>query len=418
MKIVIRRACTDPDQYPFDAAERKGIGHPDTLADLVADAFSRRYATWCRDQFGMVPNHWVDKVNLVGAAAEVTFGGFSIDKPIDCYLFGKITDRVGSTAIPIDELFQGTIASVLPTALGDDRILNHVRLHVNNTRGVAVDHDSQFYRPEATSALAEVLARESVANDTVICVGASRHGLAAGVAVGLERRITGTEFRALFPAVGTDVKVMVVRVGGELDLTVAVPLHPEQVDSWESYRTLLAEVEEAVLAELKDVLDREPRARTVTSVDLRLNTKDAPGRGYLAPFGTALGKGDCGVVGRGNRYSGVIEPLRPASCEAPAGKNPVHHVGKIYTAVAADAAQRIMAATSAYAEVTIAARNGGQLREPAFLLVSLDRDTDAATEAEIEQIARRAVGESDAFTDRFLAVDPVTRFRDGQGWTR
>src|SRR5690606_4142375 len=107
--------------------------------------------------------------------------------------------------------------------------------HVNNTRGVAVDHDSQFYRPEATSALAEVLARESVANDTVICVGASRHGLAAGVAVGLERRITGHGFRALFPAVGTDVKVMVVRVGGELDLTVAVPLHPEQVDSWESY---------------------------------------------------------------------------------------------------------------------------------------------------------------------------------------
>ena len=50
-------AC-HPDRAPFDAAERKGIGHPDSLADLVADSFSRRYSAFCRDQFGAVPNHW------------------------------------------------------------------------------------------------------------------------------------------------------------------------------------------------------------------------------------------------------------------------------------------------------------------------------------------------------------------------
>jgi S-adenosylmethionine synthetase len=413
MRIVVRQACVSPDRAPFDAAERKGIGHPDSLADLVADTFSQRYAAWCLRQFGVVPNHWVDKVNLVGAVAEVAFGGFAIHKPIDCYLFGKITDNVGSTAIPIDALFYESVIDVLPAALGDSSVVDHLRLHTNNTRGVAVDHDREFYLPEAPGSLAQVLARESVGNDTVICVAGSRRGLAADMAVRLEQRITGTEFRSRFPAVGTDVKVMVVRVGADLDVTVAVPIRPEAVASFDAYRTCLAEVQSAVSGDLKTLLDGEPRARAVTAVALHLNTKDAPGRGYLAPFGTSLGKGDCGAVGRGNRYSGAIEPLRPASCEAPAGKNPVHHVGKIYTAVAGEAARHVMAETSMYAEVTIAARNGSALGDPAYVLVALDHLPGTAVTAEVERIVRHHLAGAADFAERFLATDTVERFRGG-----
>jgi len=413
MKITIQQACVSPDAQPFDVAERKGIGHPDSLADLVADTFSRRYSSWCLRQFGVVPNHWVDKVNLVGAAADVGFGGYEIRKPVDCYLFGKVTDQIGATPVPVEAIFHESVSTVLSTVLGDRRILDHVRLHVNNTRGVAVDHATEFYLPTAPASLAGVLAEESVANDTVICVGAGRRGLAADLAARLESHLTSTGFRHVFPAVGTDVKVMVIRVGTELDITAAVPFHPELVPSWDAYRTALGEVQAALSADLKRLLDQEPRAATITGVSLHLNTKDLPGRGYLAPFGTSLGKGDCGAVGRGNRYSGAIEPLRPASCEAPAGKNPIHHVGKIYTAVAAEAAQRILADTSVYAEVTIAARNGGQLGSPAFVMVALDRDPGTATLSAIERIVRWSVGGSASFKDRFLATDPVARFRDG-----
>src|SRR3954452_17173725 len=100
MQIVIKHADIDPDHAAFDAAERKGIGHPDSLADLVADTFSHRYIRWFQANLGVIPNHWVDKVNLVGAAANVRFGGYEILKPADCYLFGKITDRVGTVAVP------------------------------------------------------------------------------------------------------------------------------------------------------------------------------------------------------------------------------------------------------------------------------------------------------------------------------
>lgn len=413
MQISIRHACVDPDDQPFDVAERKGVGHPDSLADLLADAFSQRYSSWCLREFGAIPNHWVDKVNLVGAAADVRFGGFDILKPADCYLFGKITDRVGATQVPIEEIFRSVVLDVLPAALGDHRILEHLRLHINNTRGTAVDHDPKFYRPDTASAINTVLATESVANDTVVCVGTSRRGLAADLAMRLERRLTDEGFRQVVPAAGTDVKVMVVRINSALEVTAAVPFHPELVGSWPAYRAALAEAQSAASAELKSLLDQEPRAWNTPGLSLHLNTKDLPGRGYLAPFGTSLGKGDCGAVGRGNRYSGVIEPLRPASGEAPAGKNPVHHAGKIYTALAAEAAERVLAETSAYAEVTITARNGGQLDDPAHVLVSVDREVNATTVTEIEEVVRRAVAGASTFAARFLAAEPLARFRNG-----
>jgi S-adenosylmethionine synthetase len=52
---------------------------------------------------------------------------------------------------------------------------------------------------------------------------------------------------------------------------------------------------------------------------------------YLTVLGTSAEGGDCGQVGRGNRVNGVMPLNRPISSEAAAGKNPVSHVGKIYT---------------------------------------------------------------------------------------
>jgi S-adenosylmethionine synthetase len=405
MKIIKSLGACHPDQASFDVAERKGIGHPDSLADLVADAFSRRYASLCLERFGVVPNHWVDKVNLVGAAAEVRFGGYDIRKPVDCYLFGKITERVDGTELPIAQLFDEVVRAVLVEALGNKDVLGHLRLHVNNTAGVAVDHDEQFYRPRTVAGVRQVLADESVANDTVMCAGTGARGVAGEAAVWLESLLTDADFQARYDT-GTDVKVMVVRAGTELDVTAAVPFHPQHVIGWTAYRERLDTIRDELGAELKRFLDELPIS--MSGARLHLNTKDVPGRGYLAPFGTSLGKGDCGAVGRGNRYNGVIEPLRPSSGEAPAGKNPLHHVGKIYTAVADDLARRLFAEAGIYAEVVIAARNGGRLDRPAYVLIRSDQPIGPGGEA----IARDAIGTAASYHERFLATDPVDRFRE------
>ncbi len=413
MKIIVEQGVIDPDRKSFDVAERKGVGHPDSLADLVADAFSHRYIRWSQDNLGVIPNHWVDKVNLVGAAAEVSFGKFEIIKPVDCYLFGKVTERVGAATIPIENLFADAVTSVLPVALGDKRVLEHLRLHVNNSSGIAVDHDPQFYRPSSPTGVRGVLAAETVANDTVICVGGSRPGLAGSLAMRLESAITGPEFRAAHPAIGTDVKVVVVRVGSEVDITACVPCHPEAVESFAAYSETLSEVRVAVAVLVEGILAADERASGIAGWGLHLNTKDVPGRGYLAPFGTSLGKGDCGAVGRGNRFSGTIEPLRPSSCEAPSGKNPLHHAGKIYSSLTLEAAAAILQQTGSFAEVTVAARNGAPLDEPAYVLVTLDRHADALMSRQVEGIVRQTLATAGEFAGKFLDLDLIDNFRTG-----
>jgi S-adenosylmethionine synthetase len=153
----------------------------------------------------------VDKVTLVGAASHVTYGGFTVHKPVDGYLFGKATARIGGEAIDLDGMFRQVVEQTLTAALGDDAILGHLDTHVNNTSGTAADHDPEFYAPAGAETLRRVMERESVANDTVICTGNSTVGSAGRMAGWLETFINTTGFRERFPMVGSDVKVMVAR---------------------------------------------------------------------------------------------------------------------------------------------------------------------------------------------------------------
>jgi S-adenosylmethionine synthetase len=76
-----------------------------------------------------------------------------------------------------------------------------------------------------------------------------------------------------------------------------------------------------------------------------VNTLDEPGRGmggvYLSVLGTSAESGDSGQIGRGNKVNGVISINRPMGTEAAAGKNPVSHVGKIYSIFTHQVAQKV-----------------------------------------------------------------------------
>jgi S-adenosylmethionine synthetase len=130
----------------FNVVERKGIGHPDSLADLVAEEFSRRYSRHGIDRFGFIPNHWVDKVALIGAESDVTFGTYTVRKPVTAYLFGKMTRSIGSETLPIEDLFTAVVEEILGKSVGSD-ILLYLRTVSENTAGISADHPASFYRP-------------------------------------------------------------------------------------------------------------------------------------------------------------------------------------------------------------------------------------------------------------------------------
>ncbi|MCX7841342.1 MAG: methionine adenosyltransferase, partial [Anaerolineae bacterium] len=53
--IVITRATGDYiDSLPVEIVERKGIGHPDSLCDGMAERISVEYSKWCLEHFGMI----------------------------------------------------------------------------------------------------------------------------------------------------------------------------------------------------------------------------------------------------------------------------------------------------------------------------------------------------------------------------
>jgi S-adenosylmethionine synthetase len=165
------------------------------------------------------------------------------------------------------------------------------------------------------------------ANDTSAAVGYYPLSPCERVVLGLERYLNSTRFKQTHPETGEDIKVMGLRTGKVLDLTVAMPLICRYIRSESDY------------FERKDMLAREMRKFVMRfggfkDVRINYNTLDEKGRGlggvYLTLLGTSAEDADSGQVGRGNRVNGLISMNRPMGTEAAAGKNPVSHVGKIY----------------------------------------------------------------------------------------
>jgi S-adenosylmethionine synthetase len=122
---------------------------------------------------------------------------------------------------------------------------------------------------------------------------------------------------------------------------------------------------------------------------------------YLTVTGSSAEAGDDGQVGRGNGFGGLITPMRPQSGEAPAGKNPVSHVGKTYHAVADDAARRILDETEAEdVTVELVSRIGTPITRPQAAHVAVSGRVDRAR---VHDILQDCLDDWAAVRDRLLA---------------
>jgi S-adenosylmethionine synthetase len=64
-----------PHQGRIEVVERKGVGHPDTICDNIAEQVSIALSKYYLDEFGTVMHHNVDKGLLVGGIARPSYGG-------------------------------------------------------------------------------------------------------------------------------------------------------------------------------------------------------------------------------------------------------------------------------------------------------------------------------------------------------
>lgn len=86
-----------------ELVERKGLGHPDYIADASAEAVSKALSNYYLEKYGVILHHNVDKVLVVGGQANPRFGGGDIIQPIYILVAGRVTTEV-KTATGVEKV--------------------------------------------------------------------------------------------------------------------------------------------------------------------------------------------------------------------------------------------------------------------------------------------------------------------------
>lgn len=310
---------------PLELVERKGLGHPDTLCDALAENLSRLLCAAYLERFGVILHHNVDKALLRGGAARPAFGGGEVLEPIELYLAGRATLEARGVRVPVEELAVEGARQWLRTHLRSLDVDKHVRV-IPLLRPTSSDLSALFLRASSGA--------PPLSNDTSLGVGFAPLDELERTVLAVEQHLCSAEVQRQHPELGEDVKVMGVRHQGAVSLTVACAMVGRFLSSADDYR-LKKEQARALIAEVARPLCRGPVEVVLNAAD-----GDTPESLYLTVTGLSAEAGDDGQVGRGNRVNGLITPYRPMVLEAAAGKNPVTHVGKLYNL----AAQRIATA--------------------------------------------------------------------------
>ncbi|MEM2308814.1 MAG: methionine adenosyltransferase, partial [Sulfolobales archaeon] len=310
---------TPTQELPVELVERKGLGHPDYIADAVAEASSVALSKYYTERFGLILHHNVDKVLVVGGQSSPVFGGGEVLHPIYIIVAGRATEFVsvgGSLErIPIGTIVVGAVK---------DWIKRNFRF-LDPDRHVVVDYMIRSGSVDLVKTFEAGAKSVPLANDTSFGVGFAPLTTLEKLVLEAERELNSPKVKSELPEVGEDIKVMGLRVGNKIKLTVAVALISHLIPDSDHYMSVKEEIGNRVL-------DLATKIAPNAEVEVNVNTADNPKLGvyYLTVTGTSAEHGDDGATGRGNRACGLITPMRRMSLEATAGKNPVSHVGKLY----------------------------------------------------------------------------------------
>jgi S-adenosylmethionine synthetase len=382
MELAIERLETlSPAQLPVEIVERKGLGHPDTICDALAENLSIELSRFYLERFGSILHHNVDKALLCGGVARPAFGGGEVLEPIEIYLAGRATIEHGGVRIPVDEIAIEASRTWLKANLRYLDVDRHVRIHPR-IRATSSELATLFLGRGHTGA--------ALANDTSFGTGFAPFDALETTVYAAEQVLNAPNVKATHPWIGEDVKVMGARHDAQLRLTVACALVGRHVANLSDYQKKKADARALVLTAVSHAAG--------TEVGVEVNTADGetPDRIYLTVTGLSGEAGDDGQVGRGNRVNGLITPYRPMSLEAAAGKNPVSHVGKLYNVLANRIARAVVAQVNAVEQVDcyMLSQIGHPIDDPQLLDIKVrvaDPGGFAAVRPQIAEVARGQV---------------------------
>ncbi|ELZ13485.1 S-adenosylmethionine synthetase [Halovivax asiaticus JCM 14624] len=388
-----RRAVNDQE---IEIVERKGIGHPDSICDGIAEHVSQALAQTYLDRVGTVLHFNTDETQLVAGEAAPAFGGGEVVDPIYLLIVGRATKHYDGQTIPTEAIAlraaREYLAETIPELTFGEDIVVDVKLGEGSG-----DLQSVFGEDDVSVPMA---------NDTSYGVGHAPLSETEEIVREAERRLNGP-YSADHPELGTDVKIMGKREGDEIDVTVAAAMIDEHIQDMDAYRDAVEDVRAFVADVAAEHTDRTVRVHVNTADDY-----DA-GSIYLTVTGTSAEQGDDGSVGRGNRANGLITPNRSMSMEATSGKNPVNHIGKIYNLLSTQIAQATVAEVDGVRDlrVRLLSQIGRPIDHPHVAdvhVVTEDGVSIEAVEDEVTAIVDRELGAVTDLTRRVIEGELTT----------
>jgi S-adenosylmethionine synthetase len=306
------------DQIPLEKqrielVERKCLGHPDSLADGIAESISQALCKAYLEEFGVVLHHNTDQGEVVAGESAPKFGGGRMIRPMYVLLDGRATKQFNGITVPTDavavEAAHKYIHKILPELNLNRDLMIDCRLGTGSTDLRDVFKPSQGKVPRS--------------NDTSFGVGHAPFSEVETIIKNSADYID-TKLRKKYPAIGQDIKIMGLRDGNTITLTIACAIVDRYCKDIREYSEYMSLLNEEITAVAKKSTKRKVVVHVNTADDIKKKSV------FLTVTGTSAEMGDDGSVGRGNRCNGLITPNRPMSMEATSGKNPINHIGKIY----------------------------------------------------------------------------------------
>lgn len=366
-------------EQPIEYVERKGKGHPDTLIDGIVEKTSIELSRAYLEKTGQILHHNVDKGLIIGGESTAKFGSGSITKPIEVIVAGRATRSMKGTTIDVDSI---AIQAAKDYLRENTRFLDIEKEVIYGTKiqKGSADLAGVFHRSDEAP----------LANDTSFGIGFAPFTETEKLALETELYLNSKDYKERMPSVGEDIKVMGVREGQDITLTIAIAFVAQYVKSIDEYISQKERVKNDVLGYSKKF--------TKHNVSVVINNGDSHSNNdvYLTKSGLSCEAGDDGSVGRGNRVNGIITPFRSMTLEAAFGKNPVNHVGKIYSVVSNSIANDVVKQYSEVKECTVylVSQIGRKISDPKNVnleLVLQDKKRFDAISGKVEEIAQETL---------------------------
>ncbi|HEQ9133066.1 TPA: methionine adenosyltransferase, partial [Streptococcus pyogenes] len=224
MDLKITNGFYDPSHLSYEVVERKGLGHPDTLADGIAEQIEIDYSLYCLDKFGVIPHHNFDKIIIRGGHSVQDFGGSDFIEPIKIIFLGRASKKCFNSSIPLFKIQKKAATKYLNRILPNLDVENYVEFETLTSDFTT---KTNWFSPEAIEDLPEYLDVPK-ANDTATMISYWPLTISEELALMIEGYFYKLDKNELptprFTKMGGDIKVMVVRNDLEYSIRINFPL--------------------------------------------------------------------------------------------------------------------------------------------------------------------------------------------------